>query len=198
MEEVVGGIFGIIGRALSKSLGAASGAMSHYDGRRVRWPTVAAASLASALYAPMVVATGFGLGAAWTVLNDDFLWIAAVFIGGFFVLIALLMFALAVSAVGLGVTIGAWLLVDRPGARWYAGFYAAGGLVAAVFLLSMQTWVTRVVGWSTVALALALLVAVMVPQGHAVEPAEPPVPAPDPDPMPTFTQPVTDRGRFVL
>lgn len=181
-------------------MGAAHRAIGSYDGRRVRWTTVTAASLASALFAPMVVAAGFGLKAAWVVLNDDFLWIAAVFIGGLFVLMALLLFALAISAVGLGVAIGGWLLVDRPAARWYAGFYAVGGLAGALFLLSMETWVTRVVGWSTVGLAVALLVAVVLPVAETgIEPGgEPAAPETADDPLPALTQPVTERSRFVL
>ena len=200
MDEVVGGILGIIGTVTSNSFGAARRALDNYDGRRVRWPTVIAAALSAALYAPLVVGAGFGLRAAWTVLNDDFLWIAAVFIGGFFVLIALLLFALAASAVALGITIGAWLLVDRPASRWYAGFYAAGGLVSGVFVLSMETWVTRVIGWSTVGLALALFVAVLLPRGEiATAVPEPHSPdAAESKLVPSLTQPVTERGRFVL
>lgn len=200
VEEVVGGVFGVIGKVTSTAFGAAARALDDYDGRQVRWPTVFAASLSAALYAPMVVGAGFGLKAAWMVLSDDFLWIAGVFIGGFFVLAALLLFAFAASAVGMGVAIGAWLLVDRPGSRWYAGFYAAGGLISGVFVLAMQTWVTRVIGWSTVGLAVALMVAVLLPQGE-VAISEPPPDSPDvPEekPLPAFTQPVTDRGRFVL
>lgn len=98
---------------------------------------------------------------------------------------------------GLGLTIGAWLLVDRPGARWYAGFYAAGGATSGVFVLSMQTWVTRVVGWSTVGLAAALLVAVLVPQSEVAATLTE-APSPPPDPVPSLTQPLTEGGRFVL
>lgn len=134
---------------------------------------------------------------SWQIFNDDFLWIASLFIGGFAILVALLLLALAASAVGLGVTIGAWLLVERPGARWCAGFHAAGGAISGVFVLSMQTWVTRVVGWSTVGLAAALLVAIVLPQPQAAAtPAA--APSPPPDPVPSLTQPLTEGGRFVL
>ena len=145
----------------------------------------------------MLVGAGFAVRASWQLFNDDFLWIASLFIGGFAILVALLFLALAASAVGFGLTIGAWLLIDRPGARWYAGFYAAGGATSGVFVLSMQTWVTRVVGWSTVGLAAALLVAVLVPQSEVAATLTE-APSPPPDPVPSLTQPLTEGGRFVL
>ena len=94
MEDVVGGILGIIGRVTSASFGAGYRALEGYDGRRVRWATVAAASVAATLCVPMLVGACFAVRVSWQIFNDDFLWIASLFIGGFAILVALLFLAL--------------------------------------------------------------------------------------------------------
>ena len=197
MEHVLGGILQAIGLVMSKSFGAATHALDAYDGRRVRWVTTAAASVASALYVPMVVGAGFGVRAVWREMDSDLMW----FIGSIFLFAAFLVLAIALSGVGLGIAVGAWMLVDRPAARWYAGFFAAGGVICAVFVLSMQTWLTRVIGWSTFGLSIALLVLVLIPRSElatadsdfAILPDEP-----EPEQGVELTQPTAGRRRFVL
>lgn len=188
VDHFIGGVLEVIGLITSKSFGAAYRALDSYDGRRVRWVTTAAAAVGSALYVPMVVGAFFGLRAVWHAMSSGFAW----FIGFLFLFPALLVVAMALSAVAMGIAVGGWLLIDRPGARWYAGVLAGGGLISAIFVLSMQTWVTRVIGWSTLGLSAALLVLVLLPR------TELSVAPPEPVPSPSLTQPVTRRRRFVL
>ena len=194
VADLIGPLLEAIAKITSSSFGAAYRAVGAYDGRRVRWATTAAASFASALYVPLLVGSFFGVRAVWEMFDSDFLF----FLGLLFIVPVFLVVAMAAAAVGLGVTVGAWLLVDKPASRWYAGFLAGGGLVCGGFVLSMQTWVTRVIGWSTVGLAVGLLVAVLLP-GRQTSVAAPEIEAPPPpeEPELTFTNPPT-RGRFVL
>ena len=194
VADLLGPFLEAIFRVISQSYGAATRAVGAYDGRRVRWSTVAAASFASALYVPFLVGSFFGVSAVWDLFESDFLF----FIGLLFILPAFLVVAMAASAVGLGVTVGAWLLVDRPESRWYAGFFAVAGLVSGAFVLSMQTWVTRVIGGSTVGLAVALIVAVLLPAKRVTVAPTEPAAAESAPPELSFTTPRTQRRRFVL
>ena len=181
----------------SKSIGAAYRAGRGYDGRAVGWATVLAASLASALYAPMVIGSVFAVGGLWDLLESDFLWI----LGLLLAIPILFVVAAAVSGVAFGLTIGAWLITDRPAARWHAGFFAAGGLLIGGFVASMGSWVTQVVGWSTMTLAVALVLSLLLPRliSRSAPPADAPSePGPEPEPVDPFTSPPVRTRRFVL
>lgn len=190
----------MIGMIVSKSFGSAHRAVGSYDGRRPRWQTVAAASVAAALHVPTVVGSGYAFRAVMEVIEDGFFLVFGVFL----FIPALLLVAVAISMVFFGITIGVWLLVDRPGARWYAGFFAAGGLMTASYAMYMDTAVSRLVGWSTGGLSAALLLLVLLPRielagaPDMASPVPSPAPEPEPEPVPSLTQPNAERRRFVL
>ena len=198
MGHIVGAALEMAALIVSRSFGSASRAVRNYDGRRPPWQMVAASSVAAAVHVPTLVGFGFAFRAVLGVLADDMFFI----LGMFLVIPGMLLVAVGVSAVMAGVTIGVWLLVDRPGARWFAGFFALSGLMIASYATYMDTPVARVVGWSTGGLSLALLALVLIPRTERSRGPEMAdlVPASElrPEPRPTLTQPGAERGRFVL
>lgn len=200
----VGEVFGaalemalsLVGNAWSAAFRSGRG---YSEGRPAGPLTIAAAATSAALFAPMTVGSCLVIRAMFeTMGGDDLFW----FMGLILLIPAISGVALALCAMAGGVTVGAWLLLDRPFSRLSAGVMALAAAFAGFTIVEIYGWEAYVVGWSTILLSALLLVLVAT---HALLPVlfPPPVPAApgaEVPPRPTRDRSTghEPRGRFVL
>jgi hypothetical protein len=146
----------------SVSIRTAHRAGRSYDGRAVSWRTVLAASTAGAAYVPMMVGSFFAVGEAIDLLESDFMW----FLGILLIGPALLLVAVMIAGVCAGITVGAWMLIERPGARLFAAAYAVFVGMSGTYATAMSGPVGDVVGKSTIGLAGLLFLMTLIPDAR--------------------------------
>lgn len=125
--------------------------------RRRDWLTVTLACLTASLFVPMTVGAAFLFRGVLRVLDDDLFWFFGIIIG---LPLGLMALTVALLGVAAGVTVGAWLLADRPLSRAAAAALAVVALLVGWTLLETQDPLTGFIGQATIVLAGPLLVLV--------------------------------------
>ncbi len=109
---------------------------------------------------PSLVGSGFFFTAVLRFLDDDLFWFFGMIIG---IPLAVFLATCALLGMAAGVTVGAWLLTDRPLARLAAAVLSLLGIVIGWTLVEGQSPVASVIGQATLVLAVPLLLLSAVP-----------------------------------